>query len=237
MVGGRLQPIRGSGLYLRAGAGFGAYVLEWEDSWWQDWFLDDCGCDPAIDTDVGLAWSVGAGYEYWYWHSCCGGEEGDIAIDLTSLDGDAIGADEEDGVTLEIAPELFVPRRLWNQINVGVNTGFTASDKLWFGLLLRFDQNAVPNYAVSATNLDFNNLGAMLAGRYKVGGPLTVGLSYMKFVALPRTITTSAWDIRDSDDPLYVDDRFSPQAPFLANTNGKYTAQVNIIGVRVGVDM
>lgn len=63
MAGGRLLPFPGSGLYLRAGAGIGAYVLEWEDSWWQSWFDDGCGCDAAIDTDVGLAWSVGAGYE------------------------------------------------------------------------------------------------------------------------------------------------------------------------------
>lgn len=63
MVGGRLHPIPGSGLYLRAGAGFGAYMLEWEDSWWQGWFDDGCDCDAAIETDIGLAWSVGAGYE------------------------------------------------------------------------------------------------------------------------------------------------------------------------------
>jgi hypothetical protein len=62
MAGGRLHPFPRSGLYLRAGAGIGAYVLEWEDSWWQNWFDDGCGCDAAIDTDVGLAWSVGAGY-------------------------------------------------------------------------------------------------------------------------------------------------------------------------------
>lgn len=63
MAGGRLHPFPGTGLYVRAGAGIGAYVLEWEDSWWQNWFDDGCGCDAAIDTDVGLAWSVGAGYE------------------------------------------------------------------------------------------------------------------------------------------------------------------------------
>jgi len=63
MAGGRFHPFPGSGVYLRAGAGIGAYVLEWEDSWWQNWFDDGCGCDAAIDTDVGLAWSVGAGFE------------------------------------------------------------------------------------------------------------------------------------------------------------------------------
>ncbi len=63
MAGGRLHPFPGTGLYVRAGAGIGAYVLEWEDSWWQNWFDDGCGCDAAINTDVGLAWSVGAGYE------------------------------------------------------------------------------------------------------------------------------------------------------------------------------
>jgi len=63
MVGGRFHPIPGSGLYLRAGAGFGAYVLQWEDSWWQNFLDDGCGCDPAIATDIGLAWSAGAGFE------------------------------------------------------------------------------------------------------------------------------------------------------------------------------
>ncbi len=63
MLGGRLRPIPGSGLYLRAGAGLGAYLLQWEDSWWNDWLGEDCDCDAPIDTDVGLAWSVAAGYE------------------------------------------------------------------------------------------------------------------------------------------------------------------------------
>lgn len=63
MLGGRLRPIPGSGLYLRAGAGFGAYLLEWEDNWWQGWLGDECGCDAPLNADIGLAWSVGAGYE------------------------------------------------------------------------------------------------------------------------------------------------------------------------------
>lgn len=63
MFGGRLRPIPGSRLYLRAGAGIGAYILQWEDSWWDSWLGDDCDCDAAINTDIGLAWSVAAGYE------------------------------------------------------------------------------------------------------------------------------------------------------------------------------
>lgn len=54
-LGGRLYPIASSGLYLRAGAGFGRYGQDLSD--------DYCGCSSTLVSDYGLAWVVGGGFE------------------------------------------------------------------------------------------------------------------------------------------------------------------------------
>lgn len=182
---------------------------------------------------------VGAGWEYYWWNSCCGSPEGDLTISVK--DQNPEDATEEidapEGASTTVASTLYSPRRLWNNTNIAAFGGYQANDKLWVGARFGWNQYAVPDYAVSATNLDFTNIGGMLGARYVIAGPVKLGLAYTKFFPQTRTITTSAWDIRDEDDPHYVDDRFSPKSPYKAQTNGTYSANVNIVGVRLMVDL
>lgn len=169
---------------------------------------------------------IGAGIEYQGWGMCCGGPEGDLVIAVSDPDGVPLST-----ATGEIAPTLYSPRRLRNSMNFILSGSLQASPKLWIGTRLGYNTSAVPDYAVSATNLDFESVGAMFAARYKIG-PMAVGLAYSKFIPFTRTITTSAWNAAEGSDD-YVDDRFSPKLPYKANTNGEYKAVVDIIGVRL----
>jgi long-subunit fatty acid transport protein len=177
---------------------------------------------------------IGAGWEYQMWNACCGDHEGDILIGITSEDGDALGEDEEDGITgLTVATEQYAPRRLWNASNFMASAGYQANDWLWLGGKGGYHQNAVPDYAVSATNIDYQSVGFQLAARAKVAKPLTVGVSYAKYFLFERTITNSAWDVRDESDPAYRDEFFSPKNPYKASTNGVYSAKADMVGLRV----
>lgn len=178
---------------------------------------------------------LGATFEYFMWNACCGGPEGDARIVVLSEDGDAIGA--EDGLSISVAEESWSPRRLWNSATVGLQGGYWITDSVWAGTRLGYKQYAVPNYAVSATNLDYDAYGATLAARYRLKKKLTMGLSYTKNFLTPREITNSAWDVRDEEDANYVDERFSTANPYSASANGTYSAQSNIFGLTVGVDL
>jgi len=169
---------------------------------------------------------LGAGIEYQGWGMCCSGPDGDLTIDVTDAGGEPLST-----ATGEIAPTIYSPRRLHNSMNFILSGSVQATPKLWLGTRWGYNTSAVPDYAVSATNLDFESVGAMLAARYKIG-PVALGLGYTKFIPFKRTITNSSWNaVEGSDD--YVDDRFSPALPYKANTNGEYKAVVDIIGVRV----
>lgn len=183
-----------------------------------------------VNSRVSDALNVGAGVEYMEWNRCCGTQAGDIAIDLTNSEGNALGPD--DGIALSVAEKQYSPRRLWNAMNLAANAGYQLGDTWWFGGRVGYNQNAVPNYAVSATNLDFVTTGAQLAARYTFAKHLTVGLSYSKFFLQPRTITNSAWNAPEGS-AYYVDDRFSPKNPYTASANGTYQGAVDIAGVRV----
>jgi long-subunit fatty acid transport protein len=177
---------------------------------------------------------VGVGYEYYYWHSCCGTGDGDLLIGVKDQNpddaDDAIGPDE--GSASSLGTELHIPRRLWNARNLAATVEFEPGEKLWFGGRVGYDEYAVPEYAVSATNLDFPTIGLMGAARYEIG-KVTVGVAYSKFILLPRVVEHSAWDVRDTDSPDYVDDRFSAQAPYGASANGTYKGRADVIGIRV----
>lgn len=171
---------------------------------------------------------LGAGVDYEMWNVCCGTAEGDLLVQLTNDAGEAIGPD--DGVSVEIAKDQYNPSRLWNAASVQAYGGFQVNEKLWFGGRVGYNQNAVPDYAVSPVNLDFENVGAQAAARYKLGKVLTLGLSYGHFFLFTREITDSAWDRRDGNA------RFSPALPYKSNANGTYSGGVNTVGLRVGAD-
>lgn len=183
--------------------------------------------DSQVTDDLNL----GVGGEVQLWGACCGTAEGDIAIGLTSEDGDPLGT--EDGLTRDMDPTIYSPRRLHNSVNLAAAGGYAVGDHFWLGGRLGWQGTAVPDYAVSATNLDFPSVGAMLAGRFRTEH-VELGLSYTKFFLLDRTITNSAWDVRDPDDPDWVDDRFSPEYPFKASADGEYSGAVDTVGVRIG---
>jgi long-subunit fatty acid transport protein len=189
----------------------------------------------ALVSEINDQLTVGLSLEYQMWNLCCGTQSGDIVIGVTSEDGDPLGADAEDGLVLEISDTIYSPRRLWNSANLGINTGYWLSDRYWVGGRVGYNQNAVPDYAVSATNLDFENFGIQLAGRTILKDKFTLGLSYSKFFLTERVITNSAWDVRDTEDSHYVDDRFSPKNPYKASGNGTYGGAVDIVGLRLGM--
>lgn len=177
---------------------------------------------------------VTAGIDAHLWGACCGTSDGDLHINVLSEDGDEIGS--EDGIALNVAQDIYSPRRVRNAVSVAAAGGYQVTDHLWLGLRLGYNPHAVPDYAVSSTNLDFDNLGGVVGARYEVG-PVTFGLAFQKYFLLTRTITTSAWDVRDTDDPSYVDDRFSAKNPYSANTNGTYAGSMNALSIRVQVDL
>ncbi len=179
-----------------------------------------------LNSQVNDKLTVGAGMDWQLWNLCCGGEDGDIAITLTSEDGDAIGP--PDNVTISIATEQYSPRRLYNSGNFLAMGGYQLNEDLWFGTRLMYNQNAVPDYAVSPSNLDFQNAGFMLASRYTMG-KVTLGLGYTKYFLFTREITDSAWDLRDGNA------RFSAELPYKTSTNGTYAGKVNTLGVRLGM--
>ncbi|MFH1466124.1 MAG: outer membrane protein transport protein [Pseudomonadota bacterium] len=181
-----------------------------------------------LASQLNERWRVGLGMDWELWNLRCGGEEGDIDIKLTNEAGGAIGPD--DGVSIEIATQQYAPRRLWNAMNGVATVGLQANDKLWLGGRLGVNQYAVPDYALSATNLDFANVGVVLGGRYKVG-KVTLGLAYSKFFLLTREITDSAWNLQDGNA------RFSPVTPYKASANGTYSGAADALGLRIGVDL
>ncbi len=189
----------------------------------------------GVASQVTSALKVGATWEYYQWAGCCGGHDGDIQIDVVNEEGNQIGAD--DGVAIPVPETSYNPRRLWNAMNVSVNGGYQIVPWLWAGGRVGWDQYAVPDYAVSPTNLDFNAWGLQAAARVKLGGPVTLGLSYTHFFLATRTITNSAWDVRDDTSSSYVDEYFSPRNPYVAGTNGTYSGHVNTLGLRLAIDL
>ena len=184
-----------------------------------------------VRSQVNDKLEVGAGVEVQLWGACCSGhEDGDIVIGVKSTNGDPLGPD--DGLLISVADTQYSPRRLENSMNFAVNAGLQATEAVWVGGRLGYNQNAVPDYAVSATNIDYANVGGTLAARYTVG-KAELGLSYGKFFPFERNIEHAAWNVKEGEDD-YVDEYFSPVTPYKAGTNGTYNARVDALGVRVG---
>jgi long-subunit fatty acid transport protein len=186
----------------------------------------------SIASQLSDTLKIGAGFEYQLWDSCCGDEDGDLLIGITDADGGPIDAD--DGLTPGFAIDTVQhsPRRLWDSLNLYATGEFAFSDDLNLGARIGWNQYAVPDYAVSATNLDFTSIGGGLSVEYKILKSLKLGASYTKFFPKSRTITNSAWDAAKGTKD-YKDDYFSPTTPNKANTNGTYSAQNNTFGVRI----
>ena len=166
------------------------------------------------------------------WGACCNDRSGDLALGITDENGDQLGLG-----SLTVATEQYSPRRLDNAMNLNVNGGSQISEPFWLGLRLGYNQNAVPDYALSATNIDFENAGLMIGARYQLKA-LELGLTYGRYFLFERTVTDSAWAAA-TDSPDYVDERFSPgpAPPFQVSANGTYAGAVDIFGIRVGATL
>ncbi len=186
----------------------------------------------SVNSQVNEKLNIGATVDHYRWNACCGDEDGDIAVTLTDKSGKEVGA-SDDEVLMSVDKNIHSPRRLWDASNYTLFGGYQASNNIWLGGRVAYNQNAVPDYAVSATNLDFENAGFQIGTRYTLGdaddlSAWTVGVSYSKFFLFDRTITNSAWDGGGPDA------RFSPTAPpFNVSSDGEYTADVDIVGMRV----
>jgi long-subunit fatty acid transport protein len=190
----------------------------------------------GLNSQVTDKLNLGGSWEHFRWHDCCGDKDGDIDIKLQDENGNAVG-DSDDDVQIGVAKQQFSPRRLMDANNVAMFSGFQHSDALWFGGRVSYNQNAVPDYAVGATNLDFENAGFMLATKYrfalneKKSKGLTLGLAYSKFFLFTRRVSGTAWG---ADVP---DARFSPaDPPVNVSGDGIYEGKVDIFGFRLAYD-
>ncbi len=189
----------------------------------------------ALNSQVTDAFSIGASLDHYRWYACCGEEDGDILVTLTDKQGNEVGSSDDD-VLMSVSKTIKSPRRLWDANNYAVFAGYQYSPELWLGGRVQYNQNAVPDYAVSATNLDFENTGFQVGTRYRMpmgssGGGLTVGLSYSKFFLVDRSVANTAWDGGGPDAG------FSPtEPPFNVRSDGYYRGKVDIFGVRLGWD-
>jgi len=187
----------------------------------------------SVNSQITEKLNVGVTLDHYRWHACCGDQSGDIAVTITDKKGKAIGAGEDSRASTEISKNIFSPRRLWDATNYTLFGGYQFNHNIWLGGRVGYNQNAVPEYAVSPTNLDFENAGFQLGTRYTFGEPndpsaWTLGLSYSKFFLFERKIANSAWQ---GDGP---DERFSPTDPPLnVSADGHYQAKVDIVGLRV----
>lgn len=190
----------------------------------------------AMNSQITEAFNLGWSWDHYKWNECCGSEEGDIHVTITDKNGNAVGSADDDDVSMEVSKEIHSPRRLWDANNYALFTGIQLSESTWVGGRVSYNQHAVPDYAVSATNLDFENAGFQLGGQYRIpmgssDGGMTLGLSYSKFYLVDRYVSDTAWNNGSTDE------RFSPtEAPVNVSGDGHYRGKVDIVGVRLGWD-
>ncbi len=190
----------------------------------------------ALNSQVTDAFNVGLAWDHYRWHACCGTASGDIHVTVSDQQGNPVGSADDDNVSMEVSKELYSPRRLWDANNYALFTGYAVNEQWWVGGRVSYNQQAVPDYAVSATNLDFANAGFQLGSRVRLpmgknDGGMTVGLSYSKFYLSDRRISGGAWNNGSTDE------RFSPtEAPLNVSGDGEYAGKVDILGIRLGWD-
>jgi hypothetical protein len=157
-----------------------------------------------------------------------------VQVQVRDSNGDPLGPDQ--GLTVESPVDQYSPRRLQDVWAVQVGVLGELGDANRLGASARWQQSAVPEYAVSVTNLDMETWSFSLFGERQLG-PLAVGIHGRHVVAPPRTVENSAWDVRMvtlEGDSNFVDERFSPQLPFTASTNGTYSVALDSVALRIG---
>ena len=141
---------------------------------------------------------------------------------------------QDDGAIEDVDPDKYSPRRLHDSLSASAAVGWMATPSWRLLLAGAYDGSAVPDYAISASNLDFDSAGGSIATSHTLGNGLVAGLTVSKFFPLTRVIDGSAWGVADADDDDYVDNRFSPDGPYRTSADGSYAASQSSVGVRLG---
>ena len=172
------------------------------------------------------------GYEQEFWGHCCSERSGDGVLEVLDSEGGSLGPEE--GLSIEIVSPQYLPRRLENAAAVHAGALWSVTDFLDVGASGHYRQGTVPDFAVSALQVDFDTLSASAYTSFQTG-PWTLGLRYTRAAPTERAITNSAWDVRlvtlEDDATDYVDRRFSPQYPSSASANGTYSATMDSLGI------
>ena len=185
--------------------------------------------DPERKIRGSLSWSMER------WGDCCGSREQDALLTVTARDGDPIGPEQD--VIIEISPDFYQPQRLESSTYTRVGLAADVLPFVELGVHAARQTPAVQSYALNALQQDFLTTDLGLHTRVDLGKSLSLGLSYVRRTAVSRLIDDSAWDVRSitAEDLLedYVDERFSPQQPYLASANGDYAHESHGLALRL----
>lgn len=169
---------------------------------------------------------VAIGYRLETWKACCSTRQQDAVLEMTDENGDALGP--ENGVSVSLSKENYLPQRLKNAPGFSVGGLWSSAHQgLRLGAQASWEAAAVPDFAVNALSVDFENFGlGAFVGLRSHGFSLGLRADVRKMIA--REIHDSAWDVRlvalTDDRTFYVDERFSPSFPYTASGNGSYEA-------------
>ena len=114
-----------------------------------------------------------------------------------------------------------------NSVFVALDAKFQARDWLLIGGRVLFDQQAVPDRALSANNFDANRLQLGLLVAVKPAKWIEIGASYNQSILFSRTVTNSAYRVNVAEEDR-VEGRY-----FYPETNGTYSANIARFGLSV----
>jgi long-subunit fatty acid transport protein len=122
--------------------------------------------------------------------------------------------------------------RLWARDNqdsfwLGIDAKGKPHDQLLVGGRVLFDRAAVPSYAMSPNNADFDTIqiGVLVAAQPSPKVPLEIGLSFTEHIQLSRTVTDSAFYVA-VDPAARPEDRYT--WPVM---NGTYKGFIHRLGI------
>ncbi|MEQ1570280.1 MAG: outer membrane protein transport protein [Myxococcota bacterium] len=146
-----------------------------------------------------------------------------------------IAAEAVDAASPELAAataDLLSQDRLWARDNqdtywLGVDVKGQIHPKFLAGARVMYDHHAIPDQAVSANNIDNDEVIVGLLAEVNPIEQLGIGLSFNHHFLMERDITNSAYGITVDEDNPKEDRWFYPEA------NGKYGGSINRLGIVV----
>ena len=169
------------------------------------------------------------------WEACCESKDSDVLLTMNAAEGGPIGPDQ--GIIVEVSEEFYQPQRLKDSMYFSAGVVGSVVPRLDLGLHASWQTPAIEDFALNALQQDYETLDLGLHSSVRLREGLHLGLSYVHRRAQSRTIENSAWDVRSitAEDLLedYVDERFSPQLPYVAGANGEYAHQSQLVSLRL----